>query len=92
MGRLAGHSLDVGDRVCDDNGASPIHQWRELPDHTKLPFSVQVEHLVVDGLGHTLEMRWNTEPGVDEKQVQGVVLGLHPGGESIDVRQRARVA
>ena len=32
------------------------------------------------------------EPGVDEEQVEGVELGLHPRGEGVDVRQRARVA
>ena len=36
--------------------------------------------------------RSDAEPGVDEEQVEGVELGLHPRGEGVDVRQRPRVA
>lgn len=65
---LAGHSLDVGDRGREDDGASPTDHRRELLDREKRSFGVQVEHLVVDRLGHALERRWNAEPGVDEEQ------------------------
>ena len=61
-----GHSLDVGDRGREDDGAAPVNERRELLDREERPLGVEVENLVVDGLGDVREGRWGTEPCVDE--------------------------
>jgi hypothetical protein len=82
-----GHCHDIGDRGRKDDGAAPAGQRRELLGREKRPLGVQVEHLVVGRLGRVLDRSEEAVTGVDEEKVEGVELGLHPSGESVDVRQ-----
>ena len=76
---LTGHSLYVGDRGREDDSASPVDQRRELLHREKWSLGVQVEHLVVDGLGDALQRRSDAEPGVDGEQVEEYRTRPSPG-------------
>ena len=82
-----GSPLTLATEDREDDGAAPVNERRELLDREKRPLGVEVEHLVVNGLGDVREWRWGTEPRVHEKQVDGVELALHLSSEGIDIDQ-----
>ena len=78
--------------VVRTTALSLVDQRRELLNREERSLGVQVEHLVEGRLGRVLERGEEAEPGVDEEQIEGLELGLHPRGEGVDIRQRASVA